>query len=210
MAATRPSGELNATRGPRLSADDLTALDDARGLCLANRYAEALRKVEPVVKRWPGSLETWLLRTRVLLGMNQLDAALTSVVRATRIDVEDVEALKLKVRILSAMKKDVRAVEIVDRLLALAPRDPEVHRIRGDCLVAAMRQVEAVFAYEKVIHYLPDDAAAWVALGRTLRQLRRPAEARMALMKAIAITEESAPDIATQARDLIARLPPEA
>jgi Flp pilus assembly protein TadD len=72
-----------------------------------------------------------------------------------------------------------------------------------------MRQAEAVFAYEKVIHYLPDDPAAWLGLGRTLRQLRRFAEARMALTKALSLAESTSPDVAAQATEILAKLPPD-
>ena len=115
------------------------------------------------------------------------------------------------VKVLAATNKDVRALETADRLMVLAPQDPEVHRLRGDCLVAAMRHGEAIAAYERVIQHIPDDPFAWVAMGRTLRQLRRAGEARSALEKGLALAESrGATDLAVQARDLLAKLPPPA
>jgi tetratricopeptide (TPR) repeat protein len=192
-----------------LTAEDLAVFDEVRALCLANRTVEALRKLEPVVKRCPDAAEAWVLRTHILVTLNQHDAALTSAERAARLDANDVETAKLLVKILTAMKKDDRALAAAERVLALAPRDPEAHRARGDCLVVMMRQAEAVFAYEKVIHYLPNDAAAWLALGRTLRQLRRFAEARMALTKALSLAKAHAPELVAQTNEFIAKLPPE-
>ncbi|MDB5218365.1 MAG: Tetratricopeptide 2 repeat-containing protein, partial [Myxococcaceae bacterium] len=213
----RPSGKMSASSHAAvkiadkngLTADDIATFDEVRALCLANRNVEALRKLEPIVKRCPDSREAWLLRAQILVPLNQYDAALSSVERAARLDAKDVDTAKLTVKILIAMKKDDRALAAADRVLSLVPRDPEAHRVRGDCLVVLMRQGEAVFSYEKVIHYLPDDAAAWLALGRTLRQLRRFAEARMALTKALALAKSSAPELVAQTNEFIAKLPPE-
>jgi tetratricopeptide (TPR) repeat protein len=213
----RPSGKMSASSHAAvkiddksgLTADDLAIFDEVRALCLANRNVEALRKLEPVVKRCPDAREAWFLRAHILVPLNQYDAALTSVERAARLDARDVDTAKLAVKILVAMKKDDRALAAADRVLTLAPRDAEAHRVRGDCLVVLMRQAEAVFSYEKVIHYVPDDAAAWLALGRTLRQLRRFAEARMALTRALTLAERSAPELVAQTNEFIAKLPPE-
>lgn len=189
--------------------EDSAAIDEVRVLCLANRHVEGLRKLEPIAKRCPSSREAWMLRGQILFSLKQYDAAASSVERVAKLDPKDQEALKLMVKVLAATNKDVRALESAERLLALAPRDPEVHRLHADCLVAAMRHVEAVIAYEKVIHYIPDDSSAWLSLGRTLRQLRRVAEARMSLTKALALAEErAATDVAAQARELLAKLPP--
>ena len=190
---------------------DVATIDEVRVLCLANRHVEGLRKLEPIAKRCPSSREAWMLRGQILFSLKQYDAAASSAERVAKLDPKDQEALKLMVKVLAATNKDVRALENAERLLALAPRDPDVHRLHADCLVAAMRHVEAVVAYEKVIHYLPDDPAAWLSLGRTLRQLRRVAEARMSLTKALTLAEDNgATDIAAQARDLLAKLPPSA
>ncbi|HSO39963.1 MAG TPA: tetratricopeptide repeat protein, partial [Labilithrix sp.] len=210
----RPSMKIpGATSGtpPRISQaeEDLQTLDEARSLSLAGRHVEALRKLEPVAKRSPSSREAWALRGHVLFMLKQFDAAIASAERVTRIDPTDQDALKLMVKVLAATNKDVRALETADRLLVLAPQDPEVHRLRADCLVAAMRHAEAVDEYERVIQVIPDDPFAWVALGRTLRQLRRVAEARMALTKGLSLAESNgAIDLATQARELLAKLPP--
>lgn len=213
----RPSGKMSASSHAAvkiadksgLTADDLAVFDEVRALCLANRNVEALRKLEPIVKRCPDAREAWLLRAHILIPLNQYDAALSSVERAARLDARDVDTAKLTVKVLVAMKKDDRALAAADRVLTLVPRDPEAHRVRADCLVVLMRQGEAVFSYEKVIHYLPDDAAAWLALGRTLRQLRRFAEARMALTKALTLAKQSAPELVAQTNEFIAKLPPE-
>jgi tetratricopeptide (TPR) repeat protein len=192
-----------------VTAEDLAVFDEVRALCLASRTVEALRKLEPVVKRCPEAAEAWVLRTHILVTLNQHEAALTSAERAARLDANDVETAKVLVKILIAMKKDDRVLAAAERVLVLTPRDPEAHRARGDCLVVLMRQAEAVFAYEKVIHYLPNDAAAWLALGRTLRQLRRFAEARMALTKALSLAKAHAPELVAQTNEFIAKLPPE-
>lgn len=213
----RPSGKMSASSHAAvkiadksgLTPEDLAVFDEVRALCLANRNVEALRKLEPIVKRCPDAREAWFLRAHILVPLNQFDAALSSVERAARLDARDVDTAKLAVKILVAMKKDDRALAAADRVLTLVPRDPEAHRVRGDCLVVLMRQGEAIFSYEKVIHYLPDDAAAWLALGRTLRQLRRFAEARMALSKALALAKQSAPDLVAQTNEFIAKLPAE-
>ena len=212
---SRPSQKMRrvSTSGApvRLSQEeqDLATLDEVRALCLANRHVEALRKLEPVAKRSPGSRESWTLRAQILFALKQYDAALSSIERVTKAEPRDQDALRLMVKVLAATGKDVRALEAADRLVALAPRDAEVHRLRADCLVAAMRHVEAVVAYEKVIHYMPDEPSAWIALGRTLRQLRRVAEARMSLTKGLSLAEDKgATELAAQARDLLAKLPP--
>jgi tetratricopeptide (TPR) repeat protein len=213
----RPSGKMSASSHAAvkivdksgLTAEDLAVFDEVRALCFANRNVEALRKLEPIVKRCPDAREAWFLRAHILVPLNQHDAALSSVERAARLDARDVDTAKLTVKILVAMKKDDRALAAADRVLTLVPRDPEAHRVRGDCLVVLMRQGEAVFSYEKVIHYLPDDAAAWLALGRTLRQLRRFAEARMALTKALTLAKRLAPELVAQTNEFIAKLPPE-
>jgi tetratricopeptide (TPR) repeat protein len=213
----RPSGKMSASSHAAvkiadksgLTADDLAVFDEVRALSLANRNVEALRKLEPIVKRCPDAREAWFLRAHILVPLNQYDAALSSVERAARLDARDVDTATLTVKVLVAMKKDDRALAAADRVLTLVPRDAEAHRVRGDCLVVLMRQGEAVFSYEKVIHYLPDDAAAWLALGRTLRQLRRFAEARMALTKALTLAKRSAPELVAQTNEFIAKLPPE-
>ena len=205
----RPSMKIPAAARPTQAEEDLLTIDEARALSLADRHVEALRKLEPVAKRCPSSREAWSLRGHILFMLKQFDAAYASGERVTLIDPMDQDALKLMVRVLTATGKDVRALEIADRLLALAPQDPEVHRLRADCLVAAMRHGEAVISYEHVLLQIPDDPSAWVALGRTLRQLRRAGEARIALGKGLALAEAmGAADLASQARDLLAKLPP--
>ena len=71
-----------------------------------------------------------------------------------------------------------------------------------------MKPGDAIFSYDKVIHYLPEDASAWLGRGRALRQLRRFAEARTALTTALALSDGVLPDVATQVREIIAKLPP--
>lgn len=209
MAPKRPSMKIPAVTRLTQAEEDLLTLDEARALSLASRHVEALRKLEPVAKRCPSSREAWSLRGHILLMLKQFDAAHASAERVTRIDPTDQDALKLMVKVLAATNKDVRALETADRLLALAPQDPEVHRLRADCLVAAMRHGEAVTSYERVLQQIPDDPFAWVALGRTLRQLRRAGEARVALDKGLALAlAQGAADLASQARDLLAKLPP--
>ena len=208
---SRPSAQLPVAAPPVAQEDqDLATLDEVRALCLAGRHVEALRLLEPIAKRTPGAREAWTLRAQILFFLEEFDAALSSVERVAKVEPHDQDALKLMVRVLAAMGRDVRALEAAERLLLIAPRDVDVHRLRADCLVASMRHAEAVVAYEKVIHYLPEDARAWLALGRTLRQLRRVAEARMSLTKGLALAEFSgAADLAAQAQELLAKLPPE-
>ena len=209
MAPKRPSMKIPAATRLTQAEEDLLTLDEARALSLASRHVEALRKLEPVAKRCPSSREAWSLRGHILLMLKQFDAAHASAERVTRIDPTDQDALKLMVKVLAATNKDVRALETADRLLALAPQDPEVHRLRAGCLVAAMRHGEAVTSYERVLQQIPDDPFAWVALGRTLRQLRRAGEARVALDKGLALAlAQGAADLASQARALLAKLPP--
>ena len=209
LVPKRPSMTIPAAARLTQAEEDLLTIDEARALSLADRHVEALRKLEPVAKRCPSSREAWSLRGHILFMLKQFDAAYASGERVTRIDPTDQDALKLMVRVLTATNKDVRALETADRLLVLAPQDPEVHRLRAECLVAAMRHGEAVISYEHVLLRIPDDASAWVALGRTLRQLRRAGEARVALGKGLALAEAmGAVDLASQARDLLAKLPP--
>lgn len=211
--ATGPVRRASSPSAPRVKAahasDDATTFADIKALHLENRQVEALRKLEPIVKRCPESVEAWRLRAQILFALTQLEPALQSVEKALRLAPSDVDLARLHVNVLSKAKKDERALVAADRVVELVPEDAEAHRTRGDCLLVLMRPKDALPSYEKLVHLRPEDASAWVALGRTHRQLRRFAAARVALSKAIAVAEGAAPDAAMQARDFLARLPVE-
>lgn len=157
---------------------------EVRALAAESRYVEALRRLEPLVKRLPDRLEGWTLRAMLLEKLAQHDAAITSAERALRIDAGSVEALKVLVAAAAAAKKDARALEAADKLVAAAPDDAEAHRIRARQLVTMLKHPLAVPEHQRAVELAPDDAEAWLELGRTLRQLRRTDDARSALKKA--------------------------
>ncbi|MDB4943968.1 MAG: hypothetical protein JWP97_3502 [Labilithrix sp.] len=186
---------------------DAATMDGVRELVAEGRLVEALRKLEPLAQRLPAAREPWIVRARILLGLKQHDAAVSSAERILKVDPRDREALVIVVAALRATNKDVRALEVAERLFAAFPDDPAALRTKADCLVGVMRHVEAVSLYQRLLQLDPEDASAHVAFGRTLRQLRRAAEARTVLERAVQLASAAADERSlAEAHEVLAKL----
>jgi tetratricopeptide (TPR) repeat protein len=193
--AERATSAKPAAREPDLA--------EARTLVDEGRFAEAFRKVEPIVTEFPASLAACVLRARSLAGLGKGEHAVASLERLTK-GADDAEALVVLAQCLLQAKKPEPAFTAAARALDSAP-SAGAYRAQGDALVALSRHTEAVFAYQRALNRAPTDATMWLALGRTLRLLRRPDEARDALARAIS---HAAPDddVAAEASSLLQRI----
>ncbi|HEY8072787.1 MAG TPA: tetratricopeptide repeat protein, partial [Labilithrix sp.] len=110
---------------PTLAEVDLSAIEE---LIKEKRWLEGLRKLEPLVKKHPEAVQVWVMRATALAALGQVDAAMSSADRASRVDPNHVDAWKVLARAASAAKKDDRAIEAAKKLRELAHEDAEAHR----------------------------------------------------------------------------------
>ena len=80
-----------------------------------------------------------LSQAKILVALGELEVAVTSLERVTRIDRGHVFAFTLMAACWRELKRPDRALEIAERVLALAPLEPTALQLRAECLLELER-----------------------------------------------------------------------
>jgi len=126
-------------------------LDAVSALFAEGRDMDAFRKLEPLVKEFPDSVDVWLTRARVLVSLGLLDAAVTSLERVTRLDHGHRPAWKLMATCWGDLRRPDLGLEIADRAVSLDHDDPEAHKLRAHFLIELKRIDDARTALHSAI-----------------------------------------------------------
>lgn len=160
-------------------------------LCVANRHADALALLEPLLDA-RGDLPPEVLATTLNLaavaavGLNRLDDALAWWQQCVLIQPDFVDALNYLGIALKARGRVREAAQTWRQLLAVAPDHSEGWSNLGTALHDLGDTAGCEAAYRRAIGINPDEARAWYNLGIVLFETSRLAEAEAAYRRAIA------------------------
>ena len=121
--ASFDEGELELTRNTAVTEPPPSRpfyLDEIDQLHAAGKHIEALRRIGPILTRTPDLVDGWLCQARILIALGELDVAVTSLERVTRIDRGHVIALTLMATCWRDLKRPDRALEILQMVLEIA------------------------------------------------------------------------------------------
>jgi tetratricopeptide (TPR) repeat protein len=121
-------------------------LDEVNALLADGRDIDALRALGPLLTEFPNATDAWFARARILIGMGQLEVAITSLERVTRLDRRNRAAWRLMASCWGDLKRPDRGLELADKTVSLDPDDPETHRLRARFLLDLKREKEARLA----------------------------------------------------------------
>ena len=112
-----------------------------------------------------------------LMQLGQLQAALTSLNEAVRLEPDDYVALNGMGVILLSVNQFPKALACFDRALLLQPNDPIANHNRGLALMSLARPAEARQSFERTLQLAPGSQPSWLWRGKCDLELQRPAEA---------------------------------
>jgi tetratricopeptide (TPR) repeat protein len=112
-----------------------------------------------------------------LMQLGQLQAALTSLNEAVRLEPDDYVALNGMGVILLSVNQFPKALACFDRALLLRPNDPIANHNRGLALMSLARPAEARQSFERTLQLAPGSQPSWLWRGKCDLELQRPAEA---------------------------------
>ena len=124
----------NATTGAPPPMSRPFYLDEIDALYADGKHLEALRRIAPILTRSPDDVEALLCQAKILVALGELEVAVTSLERVTRIDRGHLFAFRLMAACWRELKRPDRALQIAERMLALEPLAPESIQLRDDCL----------------------------------------------------------------------------
>jgi len=112
-----------------------------------------------------------------LMQLGQLQAALTSLNEAVRLEPDDYVALNGMGVILLSVNQFPKALACFDRALILQPNDPIANHNRGLALMSLARPAEARQSFERTLQLAPGSQPSWLWRGKCDLELQRPAAA---------------------------------
>jgi tetratricopeptide (TPR) repeat protein len=112
-----------------------------------------------------------------LMQLGQLQAALTSLNEAVRLEPDDYVALNGMGVILLSVNQFPKALACFDRALLLQPNDPIANHNRGLALMSLARPAAARQSFERTLQLAPGSQPSWLWQGKCDLALQRPAEA---------------------------------
>jgi tetratricopeptide (TPR) repeat protein len=101
-------------------------LDEIDQLHAAGKNIEALRRIAPILVRQPDLMDGWLSQAKILIALDELDVAVTSLERVIRLDRGHVVALTLMATCWQRLKRPDHARETLQRVLEIAKRTGNV------------------------------------------------------------------------------------
>lgn len=179
-----PQPQIEAT--PQVSPAAAQALERARGLMRAGRFAEAEQAYRAVLAREPDCAPAGAALARLLTGSGRPAEGEAAVRRFAQAERVWPEALSARAAALKAM--DRKAESLADYMLA-ARLDPKsgvaAHNVASG-LGDAGRDEEAALEAERAFALGLDAPETWLVYGRSLQGLRRLEDAERAFRNAVA------------------------
>ena len=95
-------------------------LDEIDQLHAAGKHLEALRRIGPILTRFPQLSDAWLCQAKILVALDELDVAVTSLEQVVRLDRASVVGLTLMATCWQRLKRPDAARETLQKVLEIA------------------------------------------------------------------------------------------
>jgi Flp pilus assembly protein TadD len=171
-----------------------TEVGVARAAALFERVdpVKAAALLESVLAADPESAEGWILMSRILLVLDQVDRALDAAGRAIGLVPEDPRPLAAASRALTLLGRHEEAITTAYRAVIADPKNPLWHDRVAWSLIAADRQLaDAEQAARTAIGLNPNEAHFYFTHGVTLDALGHADQARQALLISLRLEPEN-------------------
>jgi cytochrome c-type biogenesis protein CcmH/NrfG len=140
----------------------------------------------------PGSIEGWILMSRIRLVLDQSERALDAAARAIALAPEDPRPLGTVSRALTLLGRHEEAITMAYRAVILEPKNPLWHdRVAWSLLAADRLMADAEQAARTAIALDPNEAHYYFTHGVTLDALGHIDQARQALMISLRLEPEN-------------------
>lgn len=148
-------------------------LERADELFEQNRFHEAVRCYEKVVKVQPNAMTAWFKLGLALEHIEQFALAVKAYKKVTQRQAEDYLAWLKLGKVLERLRKYEEALTAYDQVLVLQPKNYWVWADRGQLLERIERIDEALAAYDRAVELKPDFQLALEHRKRLLISLKR-------------------------------------
>jgi len=181
-----------------------TAIYESQALRETGDYGQALKVVEPALKRFPDSPKLWAEKAALEEAQKRKDEAVVAAERACVLDPDNGRYRETLARILSDLKDDqAAAFEVSQQAQSLpAVRSRKFYQTLAQIHQRRERPMEAVAVIEEGLQHYPASSRLHVDLGKAWMELEDPQKAKQALEMAILLSPGSA-DAADKLQELV-------
>jgi len=160
--------------------------------CLSlNHVQDAIAHLTKAVSLDPAFLPGLRELGVLLSAQGQTLQAWDCLMRALRIDPNDVTVLAASSDVLLRLKRYAEAKAVTQQWLNKAPEQAHGHVNMGHALRATGALVPALASFQAALSIQPANVSAWIDLGLTLNSLARPSEAATAYRQALSVDPNS-------------------
>jgi len=184
--SVKPSEERRTTIEGR-GAEQNMALLRAWRLVGEGRMAEAERRIDEVLARFPGSRRAWLLKSTAQFHRGNYAGGVESSERAIELDQSDPEGWMSKGLCLAEAGSNEAAIECYASAIQLDDNHADAWRETGKSLGRLNRNSEAVQAFDKSLKADPEAHETWYSLALSLVKLNQLNKALACYDKALRI-----------------------
>jgi arylsulfatase A-like enzyme/Flp pilus assembly protein TadD len=142
-------------KDPKLMVHVDTGAVRARALLRANRYAEVLALLKPLLEESPESEDLWVVRGAAELGLNQPKDAIVSFENSLRRAPDHTERLRFLGDALAAAGRGQEALAKYQRSLELDPQDGQTHGRLGVLYANQGQLPQALHEFERFVELDP-------------------------------------------------------
>ena len=194
----RPVPEGSAPSVARNAGADAPSTPTELGIARASALFDqldldrAVSTLEPVLAADPGSVDGWILMSRLQLALDRTDAALEAVDRAVQLAPDNPRSLATASRALSLLGRHDEAVTMAYRAVVAEPENALWHDRVAWALLAADRQfADAEQAARTAIGLDPNEAHYYFTHGVALDALGHLDQARQELITSLRMEPEN-------------------
>jgi tetratricopeptide (TPR) repeat protein len=143
----------------------------------SEKWQEAIKKLDDVIRLQPNRFEAWLKRGEALASLGMYEEAIFSYEYVIKINSDDYLAWRFRGGILQILCRYEESVTSYDHAIEINPDNHATWTLRGISLSNLDRYEEAIASFNHAIVINPDDIFAWTTRGIALDRLDRYEEA---------------------------------